>query len=152
MTTTTRATPHLFTLRQRVYAVSAKTCHPDTSRKVILHEGPCAMNNGRPRIIYARYIDGKYQEVGVDWQIEFEAEHTMWMESPHCEGPYYVGNITQNLILKDKTFTDPEEAAKYVNEQNMLSFGNPTYSVTNECGILVDHQGYLTQYVIPIKE
>lgn len=147
----TRATPHLLTLVHRVYAVSAKTCHPDTSRKIILHEGPCAMNNGRPRIVYARYVDGKYLEVGVNWQVEFEPDHTVWMESPHYEGPYYVCDISNDKIAKDKTFTDPEEAAKHVNEMNMLSCGNPTYSVTNECGVLVDHQGYLTQYIMPIK-
>lgn len=154
MSFNTKPTAHLFSLRQRVYAVACHTCHPNTDRVVLLYgkmnttEGPLVM------AITARYIDGHYyptttgpnKKRGPYYPIDLET--TVWMESPQSEGPYYVANVTMSTILKEKVFDDIAAATQEVNNMNMETFGNPTLTVVDQFGNVVDHEGYLTQYTV----
>jgi len=71
-----------------------------------------------------------------------------------CPGPFFVANVTANVIMKDivkdNVFYDPKAAALHVNELNMVSMGNPTYTVVDEHGTLIDHDGNYTQNKLPI--
>lgn len=148
----TKATKNLFTLRQRVYAVACHTCHPDTGRIVVLFEKPSKANRFQGLSVSARWIDGKYRGVMTNDVLPIKLEETVWMESPYCEGPYFVGNTTANTVandmVKDTVFHDIKVASKHVNELNMISMGNPTYTVVDVNGILIDHEGFYTQHSI----
>lgn len=150
----TQPISHLFALRQRVYAVSCQTCHPNTDRVVLLYGRLSTTDGPLVQALAARYIDGHYYPAANDRDkvrppfYPIDPATTVWMESPHSEGPYYVANVTMNVILKDRHFTDIEKATEEVNNLNMGTFGNPTLTVVDQFGNMVDHEGYLTQYTI----
>lgn len=150
----TTATKNLFTLRHQPYAVACKTCHPDTERMVLLFKKP--PKKGMPGIYIAvRYINDVYYDVTTNMRVSIDVETAVWMESPYCEGPYFVGNVTANTVandmVKDTVFHDIKAASIHVNELNMMSCGNPTYTVVNADGILIDHEGFYTKHSIPVK-
>lgn len=151
MSVNTKATPHLFTLRQRVYAVACHTCHPDTNRIVILFEKPSVENRGQGLSVSARWKDGKYYGVITGGELPIKLQDTVWMESPLSEGPFYVANFTAKKIQMDQKFDDINIATEYVNGLNMASFGEPTYTVVDQYGILIDHEGFYTQHSIAAK-
>lgn len=150
------ATKNLFTLRHQPYAVSCATCYPDTDRIVILFEKPSLRNQGQGLSVSARYKNGKYCGVMTGDALPIMLDQTVWMESPMSEGPFFIGNTTANTIANDvKTdtvFHNPKAAAQHVNEMNMLSMGNPTYTVVDINGILIDHEGYYTKHSIAMKQ
>lgn len=148
----TTPTKNLLSLRHQPYAVSCATCHPDNNRVVILFEGPNANGLNKAFVVAARYKDGEYYGEATGAVIPINSKITVWMESPMSEGPFLVANYTEKRIVDNRSintkFTNIQEASKYVNDLNTMSMGMPTYTVVDENGILIDHEGFYTKHAI----
>ncbi len=123
--------------------VQCNQYHPDTARLVVLSESPCKDNGFKSVSIMARYIVGQYHSVSTGDVLPIIGNHTVWTESSIAEGPYKVVEIGTSHFYTVDNFIELMAAYTRVVNLNMLSFGNPAYTVVNEFYIPVDNNGHL---------